>query len=363
VRASAAGTAPLNFDVKLPDGKPLKLVCYAFTANKYEQDGRPTDEHRFQVKYGSDFKRLHNIYIDSTRAAVTLFFGVYEDGDLFVAADPALHNPTWFSSSIEFKAADVKRARRSGWHGWQRDRVATGRRRTRPIHPDESFLTETLHGFTAQNFLTYARFERVATGITPGDRFLLIQNIGSDLRTGGPAQALIQTQILQTDPDHELLRQFGLPIDDVLELIANNPRLRTAVRGGVAERHLQQLLGRTPGVSALEKLNRDGEPDFSFTYQKRPLRLECKLVSPLLTRGFPRVDFQKTRASKADPCSRYYSSDQFELLAACTHPVTGEWTFRYALTRGLPAHRVCSKKISDRILVDEAWPDDLRCLL
>src|SRR5437868_11195805 len=62
VRAPSPSEAPFEFEVRLPDGKLLRLICYAFTANKYGQEGRPAGEHRMQVKYGSDFTRLHKIY-------------------------------------------------------------------------------------------------------------------------------------------------------------------------------------------------------------------------------------------------------------------------------------------------------------
>jgi len=52
VRAPSPSVAPFEFEVQFPDGKQLKLVCYAFTANKYDQKGRPLDEHRLQVKVG-----------------------------------------------------------------------------------------------------------------------------------------------------------------------------------------------------------------------------------------------------------------------------------------------------------------------
>src|SRR5438128_563954 len=60
--------APFEFGVKTRSGEVLNLVCYAFTANEYRQRGRPSDEHRFQIKYGSEFKRAHSIYLDPTNA-------------------------------------------------------------------------------------------------------------------------------------------------------------------------------------------------------------------------------------------------------------------------------------------------------
>jgi len=65
-------TAPFEFVIRTPTGERLELVCYAFTANKYGQQGRPADEHRFQIKYGSEFDRYHTIYLDQKGQTVTL---------------------------------------------------------------------------------------------------------------------------------------------------------------------------------------------------------------------------------------------------------------------------------------------------
>lgn len=363
VQAPSPSVAPFEFDVRLPDGKPLSLVCYAFTANKYRQEGRPLDEHRLQVKYGSEFHRPHKIYIDPEGAKTTLFFGVHDDEDLFIAVDPALHNPTWFSSSIEFKHADVKRALKTGWYGWERDRVHRGRRR---VPPQMSLTSEALLAFTPQHFLTYALFERVATGIETGERLILINDIGDDLRRGMGARSIVSTRLDLVTPastEHKLLLQFGLSVDQLLDLVAENPRLHTAVRGGVAERHLQVVLERTPGVTAVQKINLDGQPDFAIKYRRGPLRIECKNVSPKKgPHGLPRVDFQKTRAAKGNPCSRYYAASQFEVLAACIYPVTQRWDFRFCLTTTLLPHKKCPGKLSDRVLVD-GWAEDLPSLL
>src|SRR5690606_16980974 len=61
-----------------------------------------------------------------------------------------LHNPTWFSSSIEFKERDVRKALKQGWHSWERERVPNGRRR---VLPQESLTTEALLAFTPEHFL------------------------------------------------------------------------------------------------------------------------------------------------------------------------------------------------------------------
>ena len=92
-------TAPFEFLIRTPTGEQLELVCYAFTANKYRQGGRPADEHRFQIKYGSEFDRYHTIFLDPHRQKITLMFGVHLELGLVIAVDPRMHSPTWFSSS------------------------------------------------------------------------------------------------------------------------------------------------------------------------------------------------------------------------------------------------------------------------
>lgn len=121
--------APYEYLIELPSGERRDLVCYAFTANRYRGRGRPDDEHRFQIKYGSEFDRYHNLFIDKKRRRTTLLFGVHDELDLFISADPILHTPTWFSCSVEFKDHDLRLAKRHGWHGWDRDRTMAGRRK------------------------------------------------------------------------------------------------------------------------------------------------------------------------------------------------------------------------------------------
>jgi hypothetical protein len=84
----------------------------------------------------------------------------------------------------------------------------------------------------------------------------------------------------------------------------------------------------------------------------RPILLECKNVLHTTYAGnVPKLDFQRTRAAKSDPCSRYYTSSDFEVVAACLHPVTEQWDFRFALTSELPKHKSCRGRIDNNIRV------------
>jgi hypothetical protein len=334
--------APFEYLVRLPSGEQRELVCYAFTANKYRQRGRPADEHRLQVKYGSDFTRYHNVYIDPTRRRTTLFFGVHHELNLFVAVDPFMHAPTWFSRSIELKEPELLKARKQGWHGWERERSMARRKAAPPL---ESFQTEAVNAFKAEHFLNYIEFERLASGLDASERLL----IGEQIARNG---ASTQTQ------KHALEQELGLSRDELLDVLGGTFRLMVAVRGRVAEHHLGRHLLGIRGVSAVAAIDEDGQPDFSLRYKKRDFRVECKNVR----RGLvpPRVDFQKTRAAKGDPCSRYYSAQQFDVLAACMHPVTGRWEYQFCATRVLAKHKRCPDKLADNVVIGgEAWSANL----
>lgn len=324
--------APFEYEIETPDGERLSLICYAFTANKYRQKGRPTDEHRLQVKYGSDFTRPYDLYIDPSRRKLTLMFGVHHEEGIFVAVDPTLHSPTWFSSSIEFKDENVAEALKGGWAGWERDR----KRGRRHVMPNESFSTEALLGFTPKNFLRYIQLERAASGLDTGHRLLAIDKMRSRKSSGV----------------HPLELTLGLTAKEILDVLNGSFRLLVAVRGSVAERHLLDQLHGIREVSDVRQLDADGQPDFEVRYRAKPFRIECKNVLRRLQQDrVPRLDFQKTRASKKDPCSRYYRRDQFEVLAACMHPVRERWEFEFAPTQALPDHKRCENRIADKLVV------------
>lgn len=308
ILASADPTAaPFEFTMRTPTGEQLELVCYAFTANKYRQAGRPPDEHRFHVKYGSEFDRYHQLYFDPRRKKITLTFGVHLEMGLFVAADPRMHNPTWFSSSVEFKTRDIEAAGAQGWHGWERERSDARRKQKRP---EGSLLTETVIGFRPDQFLRYVEFERVASGLDCGERLLLSDRIEKNLTQG---------KILMPAPGrHPLELQLGLPASDILDIISGAFRLAAAVRGGVAEHHSERHLRQVPGVRNVRHIIEDGKPDFEVEYRRSPFLIECKNVLARTQQGLPKVDFP---------------------------------------------HPKCVGRLASNVLVKEAWPNDLRVVL
>jgi hypothetical protein len=133
-----------------------------------------------------------------------------------------------------------------------------------------------------------------------------------------------------------------------------------AVRGWVAERHLKEVLSKTRGIVECERIDEEGSPDLRVRLQGGPLlTIECKNTLRERDRdGWPRLDFQRTRASKRDPCSRYYAPSDFDVVAACLHAVTEKWEFRYILPQELQPHSKCRGKLANNVRVNSSWQAD-----
>jgi len=154
---------------------------------------------------------------------------------------------------------------------------------------------------------------------------------------------------------HAVLKEFGIAPEALFDLIEGASRLKMAVRGWVAEQHLFDALQSLDGVSDCIRLEADGKPGLSLRWKGgAPILIECKnTLRTTYADGRPKVDFQKTRASKGDPCSRYYRPQDFPVLAACLHAVTESWEFRFALTSDLEPHKTCDGRIANMIGVAE----------
>jgi restriction-modification system family protein len=338
ITAADPTVAPFCFRVRTPQGDELDLICYAFHANKYRQGNRPQDEHRFQVKYGSDFTRYHELYISQDPNCVTLMFGVHLEAQMFIAVDPAMHCTTWFSKSVEFKEQNLLQARRSGWHGWERERSEGGRRKEpRPLL---NLQTEVVLGFRPEYFLQYIQLERAARGFAPGERLFWIDQLAPRL-----ADRVAEFS------RHELEDALGLSKDEILDLASGAFRLMVAMRGAAAEKHLETHLESVSALDEVKRIDEDGRPDFEVRCGRKKILVECKNVLRRSKPEQPKVDFQKTRASKNDPCSRYYRPEDFHILAACLHPVTATWDFRFCDVRVLDPHKTCPGRLSQKVLV------------
>lgn len=343
---SPATQAPFRITFETPSGERMGIIAYAFFANAKPTRNRPSDEHRFQVKYGSKDGEMHEIWHDPYGLYTTIFLGIDPEMGIFVGADPVLHNPTRMFISIEFKHSHVQEILRKNWTAWERDRRA------------DDGPVEILVGGRIESFLRYIQFERAAFGEDQGHRHLLAEP-PKELPTASLAGAKGPSHPPPTRRLHSLASEFRLSPNEVLDLIEGTPRLKMAVRGWVAEEHLLRHLSKIRDVTECQRLTKEGSADVSLRFKGTPLTIECKNVLRETTRaGLARVDMQRTRASKKDPCSRYYSATDFNLIAACLHAVTLRWEFRYAATLQLDPHDRCIGKLSHRVRVDDRWHND-----
>jgi restriction-modification system family protein len=344
VHMSPADRAPFFIVLNLPGGERMSILAYAFLANAKVTRNRPIDEHRFQVKYGGDLSGVIDVATDPHGITTTIFLGIDLERKIFIAADPLMNNPSPMSRSIEFKAENVDRVLAEGWSAWERERreARTTTRRAFELLPD--IRTEILIGGRQHRLLDLILLERVALGLDPGERHLVADKF-RQLPDADDATRI----------SHKLLDELQIAPEALLDLISSASRLKMAVRGWVAESHLETHLKSICQISECTRLQGDGRPDISLRWKGgQPILVECKnVLRTTYAGGIPKLDFQRTRASKSDPCSRYYSPDEFQVVAACIHPITETWTFKFALTTDLPPHTSCTGRIDNNIRVGD----------
>ncbi|MFO8073556.1 MAG: hypothetical protein R6V85_16965 [Polyangia bacterium] len=162
---SPASQAPFRVTFETADGERLGIVVYAFLANQKLTKNRPADEHRFQVKYGSKDRSLHDLWQDPYHLYTTLFVGINPEQGFFVGADPVLHSPIETPEAFIIGGADVDEIIACGWHAWEREHL--------PKQADLDPPVEILVGGTSARFLDFVRFESAALREDQGIRHLL----------------------------------------------------------------------------------------------------------------------------------------------------------------------------------------------
>jgi hypothetical protein len=344
VYASDAGRAPFYIVFETAAGDRHGVLAYAFFANAKLTKNRPADEHRFQIKYSSDLSGVLDIEVDPHALITTILLGIDTKRRIFVAADPLMNTPAPMSRSVEFKSFHVERILDEGWVTWERDR-RPARTKDRMAHELAADVrTEALVGARQERLLDLILLERIARGFDPGERHLVADKL-KELPSALPAPAT----------SHVLLDELEVAPEALLDLIQGASRLKMAVRGWVAEAKLEDALRNVPGVTECRRIEAEGQPDITLRWKgNAPLLIECKnTLRERYADGRPKVDFQRTRASKGNPCSRYYSPTDFSILAACLHAVTEQWEFQYAVTSELPAHTKCPGRIANMVAVAE----------
>ena len=123
---------------------------------------------------------------------------------------------------------------------------------------------------------------------------------------------------------------------------------KMAVRGWVAEVHLEEQLKQVPGVDECRRLEEEGGADLRVRYRgSRPLEIECKnVLRQRQADGTMCSDFQRTRTSKGDPAraSTLPPTSTWSPLAGTPAPRCGSSAMR--LREAPNSHRNCPGKLT-----------------
>ena len=352
IYASDSNRAPLYLGVQMDSDERLGLLIYPFRITHTPTKNRPDDEVRGQLRYGSEvsWKREHPVGRDVAGVDVTMILGVDLEAGIILGLDANLWDPLPMGISFYAKDSEIDEARTSGWHVWEKINRG-GNKRSEARSPTN---LETVVAFTPDRLIDFARLERRATSL----------RLDPPLRYSA-AVAMTAGQALDQAPLHHVLEeQFALTSQQILDIIGGRNRLAVAVRGGVAEYHLELQLQQAPGIANVERLDLDAQHDFNVTLEDgRVLRVECKNASPkTYANGHFKVEVQKTRASQNDPASRFYPVDGFDVVAACLFSPTGRWEFRFGATADMTRHHNFPDRLAPLQAVNSEWTSNLRDL-
>ena len=348
---TGSSLAPVHLAIDEGDGALVGVLAYLFSAGHKEILHRPADEHRLQIKYGDITERWrrqkHALGFDPAGLDVTVVLAVHVQANLLVGLDPLLYDPLPMGIQVGFKDSDVQAAIKSGWHVWERE-TRPGRRRD----PRATAGLETIIAFAPDRLIDYIALERQAQTmqLDPPLRFRAAESAAK-----GRASVKV----------HDLERAYDLSAAEILSIVSERSRLAMALRGGVAEHHLGRLLDADDLVQSAEIGQQEGPPDFWVTLTDgRKLSIECKNASPkTYADGTPKVEIQKTRASRGDPLSRLYTFDAFDVIGVCMYGPSGNWEFKFNRTADLVAHADHPTRIAPLQRVDEGWSDALAAVL
>lgn len=335
--------APVYLGAEDGSGRRYGLLIYPFTTTRRITKNRPPDERRAQVRFGDPVRvrdEQNLIARDVAGVDVTLVLAVDPEEEFILGLDPLVYEDLPMGISVYYRDHHVDAAAEHGWAVWERTKSG-GKRR-----PSWQGL-EAMVGFRAHRLLDYVRFEAKATalGLNPALR-----------------EKMAETFTTPEEEPHALEAFFGVDAATILDIVESNFRLGIAVRGGVAEHHLHQVLDADPVVAAIEEIDVDGQPDFRVRlHDGREFLVECKTASKkLYANGDFKIEVQKTRDSGA---GRQYTFDQFDVVAACLFAATGLWEFRFRWTRDLEPLNDNPTRITPMQRVTADWSSTLEELV
>jgi len=130
--------------------------------------------------------------------------------------------------------------------------------------------------------------------------------------------------------------EYGLTAQELLDAVNQRFRAKVALEGVVAEAQFERklrILKQAGKIADYSMYDKDDYPDFSIRLSEDgpEYTIEVKNIrdaeEAYKTGGEVvayKVELQKTRRG-ADPSSRYYDVDRFDIVAVCLGKKTGDW--------------------------------------
>ena len=166
----------------------------------------------------------------------------------------------------------------------------------------------------------------------------------------------------------------GFTMDDIQEMISENPSLRGFLQGYLAERALKKQILEIPGVSSVTKIpDRDAEKgDFKVVYKEVPITVEVKSISTSSVRddvltqtwqGSVTVKNTDKREVTVDGIGTFQTTKlvrgQFDILAVCCFAVSGTWDFVFMENRFIPSAAESQTLLKTQFIIN---PSTTPCL-
>jgi hypothetical protein len=147
-----------------------------------------------------------------------------------------------------------------------------------------------------------------------------------------------------------ILKRWGLTVEELTEIVNNNPSMRGLMLGYVAEYKLRKMFFEDSRIKDLAKdddHDRSRKGDLRFTYKNHSFRVECKSLQTNTVRKEPtgfRASFQcdasdrrmvvfNNGTKKETTCLKV---GEFDILAVNLFALEETWRFAFALNSDLP---------------------------
>jgi len=134
-----------------------------------------------------------------------------------------------------------------------------------------------------------------------------------------------------------------------------------AIKGTTSEFRALKDLKKKYDIKRSPNPDAGGNPDFTLVHGGKEILIEHKRVSKnVYANGDLKLEFQKSRASKGDPSSRYYSAEWCDLVSVDISEHTGiPNDKRFIWSKDLDRHKDFPEKIKALHRQSTFWYDNL----